>query len=42
MLLGSDLLQIVNDSAAEVDSKSSDFWVLVAALKVNTFLLCVF
>ncbi|CAL9099012.1 unnamed protein product [Musa acuminata var. zebrina] len=31
--ISSDLLQIVNDSAAEVDSKSSDFWVLVAALK---------
>ncbi|KAK4286268.1 hypothetical protein QN277_002847 [Acacia crassicarpa] len=31
--ISSDLQQIVNDSSAEVDSNSSDFWVLVAALK---------
>ncbi|XP_054816376.1 NEDD8-activating enzyme E1 regulatory subunit AXR1-like [Prosopis cineraria] len=30
---GADLQLIINDSSAEVDSKSSDFWVLVAALK---------
>ncbi|XP_023923445.1 NEDD8-activating enzyme E1 regulatory subunit AXR1 [Quercus suber] len=28
-----DLQQILNDSCAEVDSNSSDFWVMVAALK---------
>ncbi|XP_022986290.1 NEDD8-activating enzyme E1 regulatory subunit AXR1 [Cucurbita maxima] len=28
-----DLKQIVDDSCAEVDSNSSDFWILVAALK---------
>ncbi|TKY66972.1 NEDD8-activating enzyme E1 regulatory subunit [Spatholobus suberectus] len=28
-----ELQQILNDSSAEVDSNSSDFWVLVAALK---------
>lgn len=38
-LLGSELPQIINDSAVEVDSRSSDFWVLVAALKVNRHLL---
>lgn len=26
--------QILNDSSAEVESNSSDFWVMVAALKV--------
>ncbi|KAK7257545.1 hypothetical protein RIF29_31587 [Crotalaria pallida] len=31
--ISSDLQQILNDSSAEVDSSSSDFWVLVAALK---------
>jgi len=28
------LQQILNDSCAEVGSNSSDFWVMVAALKV--------
>lgn len=32
---GSDLQQIINDSCAEVGSSSSDFWVMVAALKVG-------
>ncbi|KAG8387042.1 hypothetical protein BUALT_Bualt03G0211900 [Buddleja alternifolia] len=31
--ISSDLKQIINDSCAEVNSNSSDFWVLVAALK---------
>ncbi|CAL0333926.1 unnamed protein product [Lupinus luteus] len=31
--ISSELQQIINDSSAEVDSSSSDFWVLVAALK---------
>lgn len=31
--ISSELQQILNDSSAEVDSSSSDFWVLVAALK---------
>ncbi|GAV66977.1 ThiF domain-containing protein [Cephalotus follicularis] len=31
--ISSDLQQIINDSCAEVDSNSSDFWVMVAALK---------
>ncbi|KAJ7948152.1 NEDD8-activating enzyme E1 regulatory subunit [Quillaja saponaria] len=31
--ISSDLQQIINDSSAEVDSNSSDFWVMVAALK---------
>ncbi|KAG6527192.1 hypothetical protein ZIOFF_009286 [Zingiber officinale] len=31
--ISSELSQIINDSAIEVDSRSSDFWVLVAALK---------
>ncbi|KAL2328351.1 hypothetical protein Fmac_021778 [Flemingia macrophylla] len=31
--ISSELQQILNDSSAEVDSNSSDFWVLVAALK---------
>lgn len=35
IFLGSELQQILNDSSAEVDSSSSDFWVLVAALKVG-------
>jgi len=33
--IGTELKQILNDSSAEVDSNSSDFWVLVAALKVG-------
>lgn len=33
-LIGSDLMQILNDNCAEIDSNSSDFWVMVAALKV--------
>jgi hypothetical protein len=33
--LGSELQHILNDSSVEVDSSSSDFWVLVAALKVG-------
>lgn len=32
-----ELQQILNDSSAEVDSNSSDFWVMVAALKVGAF-----
>ena len=32
---GSNLRQIIDDSHAEVDSSSSDFWVMVAALKVG-------
>ncbi|KAI4322556.1 hypothetical protein L6164_022237 [Bauhinia variegata] len=31
--ISSDLQQIINDSSAEVDNNSSDFWVMVAALK---------
>ncbi|PNY03658.1 NEDD8-activating enzyme E1 regulatory subunit-like protein, partial [Trifolium pratense] len=31
--ISSELQQILNDSSVEVDSSSSDFWVLVAALK---------
>ncbi|XP_031278694.1 NEDD8-activating enzyme E1 regulatory subunit AXR1-like [Pistacia vera] len=31
--ISSDLQQIINDSHAEVNSNSSDFWVMVAALK---------
>ncbi|KAI5390073.1 NEDD8-activating enzyme E1 regulatory subunit AXR1 isoform X1 [Lathyrus oleraceus] len=31
--ISSELQQMLNDSSAEVDSSSSDFWVLVAALK---------
>ncbi|GAU31908.1 hypothetical protein TSUD_270930 [Trifolium subterraneum] len=31
--INSELQQILNDSSVEVDSSSSDFWVLVAALK---------
>ncbi|KAK7312712.1 hypothetical protein VNO77_36795 [Canavalia gladiata] len=31
--ISSELQQLLNDSSAEVDSNSSDFWVLVAALK---------
>ncbi|KAJ0051477.1 hypothetical protein Pint_02033 [Pistacia integerrima] len=31
--ISSDLRQIINDSHAEVNSNSSDFWVMVAALK---------
>ncbi|KAI8032362.1 hypothetical protein LOK49_LG01G04030 [Camellia lanceoleosa] len=30
---GSNLQRIINDSCADVDSNSSDFWVMVAALK---------
>ncbi|KAK7342110.1 hypothetical protein VNO80_25053 [Phaseolus coccineus] len=33
--ISTELQQILNDSSAEVDSNSSDFWVLVAALKVG-------
>ena len=36
-ILGSDLLQIIHDSCSEVHSKSSDFWVMVAALKVRHY-----
>lgn len=31
----SQLRQIINDSAAEIDSTSPEFWVMVAALKVG-------
>ncbi|KAL5726809.1 NEDD8-activating enzyme E1 regulatory subunit axr1 [Ranunculus cassubicifolius] len=31
--ISSDLRQIINDSNSEVDSLSSDFWIMVAALK---------
>ncbi|XP_022776644.1 NEDD8-activating enzyme E1 regulatory subunit AXR1-like isoform X2 [Durio zibethinus] len=31
--INSDLMRIVNDNCAEVDSNSSDFWVMAAALK---------
>lgn len=40
--LGSYLRQIINDAAVQVDSTSPDFWVLVSALKVKSFLLLVF
>ena len=33
-LLGDDIRQIIDDSSSEVNLSSSDFWVLVAALKV--------
>lgn len=36
-LPGSQLRHIIEDSAVEVDSSSPDFWILVAALKVNFF-----
>lgn len=29
--------RIINDGCAEVDSNSSDFWVMVAALKVRDY-----
>lgn len=32
---GADLQQVINDSCAEVNSSSSDFWIMVAALKVG-------
>ncbi|XP_021629513.1 NEDD8-activating enzyme E1 regulatory subunit AXR1-like isoform X1 [Manihot esculenta] len=35
----SDLQQIISDSCTEVDSNSSDFWVMVAALKVINYTL---
>ncbi|KAF3443685.1 hypothetical protein FNV43_RR13375 [Rhamnella rubrinervis] len=31
--ISADLQQVINDSCAEVDSNSSDFWIMVAALK---------
>ncbi|KAJ6873788.1 NEDD8-activating enzyme E1 regulatory subunit axr1 [Populus alba x Populus x berolinensis] len=31
--MDSDLLRIIHDSCSEVESNSSDFWVMVAALK---------
>ncbi|GMN61737.1 hypothetical protein TIFTF001_030823 [Ficus carica] len=31
--ISSDLQQIINDTCAEVDTNSSDFWIMVAALK---------
>ncbi|CAH9121171.1 unnamed protein product [Cuscuta epithymum] len=31
--ISSSIKQIINDSSAEVNSKSSDFWIMVAALK---------
>lgn len=34
-IAGPSLQQIINDSCAEVNSNSSDFWVMVAALKVT-------
>lgn len=34
---GSELRQIIYDSHAEVNSSSSDFWMMVAALKVGNF-----
>lgn len=34
-LSGSNLQRILSDSCADVDSNSSDFWVMVAALKVS-------
>jgi hypothetical protein len=33
-LLGDEIRQIIDDSSSEVNLSSSDFWVLVAALKV--------
>lgn len=39
--IGMELQQILNDSAAEVDSNSSDFWVLVAALKVGASVIAI-
>ena len=36
---GSNLQWIINDSRADVDSNSSDFWVMVAALKVISQIL---
>jgi hypothetical protein len=35
-LLGDDIRQIIDDSSSEVNMSSSDFWVLVAALKVSS------
>lgn len=36
---GPHLQQIINDSFADVNSSSSEFWVMVAALKVT---LCIY
>ncbi|GMP27250.1 hypothetical protein CsSME_00003322 [Camellia sinensis var. sinensis] len=38
---GSNLQRIINDSRADVDSNSSDFWVMVATLKVHNNLALV-
>jgi len=36
-LLGNEIRQIIDDNSAEVNSSSSDFWILVAALKVYIY-----
>lgn len=36
-IIDSGLLQIIHDSCSEVESNSSDFWVMVAALKVRHY-----
>lgn len=36
-IIHSDLLRIIHDSCSEVESNSSDFWVMVAALQVRHY-----
>lgn len=38
-LAGANLQKIIDDGGTEIDSNSSDFWVMVAALKVTCFFL---
>jgi hypothetical protein len=35
-LVGYEIRQIIDDNSTEVSPSSSDFWILVAALKVTT------
>lgn len=43
-ILGSELQMIINDGSSEVNASSSDFWVMVAALKVTLIFIisCLF
>jgi hypothetical protein len=38
-LPGNEIRQIIDDDSAEVNSSSSDFWILVAALKVSIIIV---
>lgn len=38
-MTGSQLRAVLEDKAAEVEASSSDFWIMVAALKVRLLLL---